>query len=55
MDADLPWTTRQANLLVDKLTFSPVDVGRTLRIGDIELEITQETDPCSRMTTNIKG
>jgi MOSC domain-containing protein YiiM len=49
MDADLPWTTRLANLLVDELTFSQADVGKTLRVGDIELEITQETDPCIRM------
>jgi MOSC domain-containing protein YiiM len=49
MDADLPWTTRRANLLVDELTFSQADVGKTLRVGDIELEITQETDPCIRM------
>jgi MOSC domain-containing protein YiiM len=55
IDADLPWTIRRANLLVDKLTFSPADVGKTLRIGDIELEITRETDPCSRMDDQHQG
>ncbi|MFT6371715.1 MAG: MOSC domain-containing protein YiiM [Gammaproteobacteria bacterium] len=55
MDADLPWTTRRANLLVDELTFSQADVGKTLRVGDIELEITQETDPCIRMDEQHQG
>ena len=55
IDADLPWTIRRANLLVDKLTFSQADVGKTLRIGDIELEITRETDPCSRMDDQHQG
>jgi MOSC domain-containing protein YiiM len=55
IDADLPWTIRRANLLVDKLTFSQADVGKTLRIGDIEREITRETDPCSRMDDQHQG
>lgn len=55
MNADLPWTIRRANLLVDKLTFSPADVGKILRIGEIELEITQETDPCNRMDEQRQG
>jgi|TARA_B110000971_G_scaffold187847_1_gene197295 MOSC domain-containing protein YiiM len=55
IDADLPWTIRRANLLVDKLTFSQADVGKTLYIGDIELEITRETDPCSRMDDQHQG
>jgi len=45
----LPWTTRRANLLLSGLQFSPADVGKVLRIGDVRLQITRETDPCQRM------
>ena len=47
--ADLPWTTRRANLLVDDLVFSSADVGKHLQIGELRLEITGETDPCKKM------
>lgn len=45
----LPWTTRRANLLVSEITFGPDSPGRVLEIGDTRLEISMETDPCSRM------
>ncbi|AVT47720.1 MULTISPECIES: MOSC domain-containing protein [Shewanella] len=49
IEADLPWTTRRANLLVDDLVFSCADVGKHLHIGELRLEITGETDPCKKM------
>lgn len=49
IEADLPWTTRRANLLVDDLVFSSADVGKNLQIGELRLEITGETDPCKKM------
>ncbi|MGL5047568.1 MAG: MOSC domain-containing protein [Shewanella sp.] len=49
LEADLPWTTRRANLLVDDLVFSSADVGKHLQIGELRLEITGETDPCKKM------
>ncbi|MBU1391271.1 MAG: MOSC domain-containing protein [Gammaproteobacteria bacterium] len=49
IDADLPWTTRRANLLVDDLVFSSADMGKHLQIGELRLEITGETDPCKKM------
>lgn len=49
INTDLVWTIRRANLLVDGLSFGPADVGKQLRIGDLSLEITGETDPCKKM------
>lgn len=47
---ELPWFTRRANLLVEGVRFSRASVGDILRIGgELELEITRETDPCHRM------
>lgn len=49
VNADLHWTTRRANLLVEGLTFGPESVGKVIRIGELQLLITRETDPCRRM------
>ena len=51
----LPWTTRRANLLVEGLTFGPELVGHKICISDVVLEITDETDPCSRMKEAADG
>ena len=55
LGADLPWTVRRANLLIDGLRFSAADVGRVLRIGVVELQIMLETDPCPRMDAQHQG
>ena len=47
-NANLPWTTRRANLLVEGLDLADT-VGRRLRIGGAVLEITAETEPCHLM------
>ncbi len=52
---DLPWTARRANLLIKGFEFLPTDVGRTLHIGDVILEITRETDPCWKMDKAYQG
>lgn len=46
--ADLPWTTRRANLLVEGLDLEET-TGQRLHIGEVVLEITGETRPCTRM------
>ena len=55
LDLQLPWTTRRANLLVDGVEFSESDIGKTIRIGEAELTITEETAPCSLMDQQHQG
>ena len=50
----LPWTTRRANILVEGLALAEA-TGRTIRIGEVALTITGETDPCSRMEEQVPG
>ncbi len=51
---ELPWTTRRANLLVDGLEL-PRQAGSIIEIGAARLEVTMETDPCSRMEEQCAG
>ena len=55
LGAELPWTTRRANILISGITFSAEDVGKILQIGDVCLQITVETDPCNRMDKQHQG
>jgi len=55
VDSDLPWTTRRANLLVDEIEFDASYVGKTVRIGNVELMVTRETNPCSLMDAQHQG
>jgi MOSC domain-containing protein YiiM len=53
LGATLPWVTRRANLLIEGV---PVpDVGEQLRIGDLVLEVTEETKPCQVMEAAHRG
>ncbi len=54
LGSDLPWTTRRANLFVDGIT-PPQEVGARLAIGNVILEITQETEPCFMMDQAKQG
>lgn len=44
----LPWTTRRANLYVQGVE-RPRSIGGRISIGDVVLEVTQETAPCMLM------
>jgi MOSC domain-containing protein YiiM len=54
MGGDLAWTTRRSNILIEGLRVEG-KIGRTIRIGDLALEITGETDPCNRMDEQAPG
>lgn len=54
LGTELAWTTRRANLLVDDLPLYR-STGARIRIGEVELEITGETDPCAKMEAAHSG
>ena len=53
LGVQLPWVTRRANLLVEGIA-TPREGGR-LMIGDVMLEVTQETKPCQVMEAAHRG
>jgi MOSC domain-containing protein YiiM len=54
LGAEVPWTLRRANLLVEGVEL-PRTAGTWLNIGDVVLEVTGETTPCERMDQEHAG
>lgn len=54
LGTSLDWTIRRANLLVNGIELEQT-TGKKLRIGDLLLEITGETEPCFRMDEQFEG
>lgn len=52
--ADLPWTTRRANLFLDGVNLRG-KIGYDLRVGGAVIRITGETTPCQRMEESSAG
>ncbi|MEE9212278.1 MAG: MOSC domain-containing protein [Phycisphaeraceae bacterium] len=48
LGADLPWHTRRANVLVDADGLLDL-VGRTIQVGQVQVAIKAQTNPCSQM------
>lgn len=48
LGAELPWHTRRANVLVETLRLQDT-VGKIITIGDVDVLIHGETDPCPAM------
>ena len=48
LGVDSPWHTRRANVLVDCDSLSHL-MEQTIQIGDVVVQVTGETDPCSVM------
>jgi len=51
---ELPWLTRRANLYIEGIDLREAS-GCILRIGEMQLLITRETDPCKRMSEVCEG
>ncbi len=45
----LPWTARRANLLICGIQFNAEHIGKVMHIGQLQLLITGETEPCFKM------
>ena len=54
LGVDLPWTTRRANLLIEGVALFDT-AGTSLHLGSAILEITGETEPCTRMDEYHEG
>lgn len=54
MEKNLPWTLRRANLLVKGIKLQET-TDSLIRIGNLTLQVTGETDPCSRMDEEVPG
>ena len=54
LEADLPWTTRRANILIENIDFHQ-DTDYKIQIGEVLLLVTRQTDPCSRMDEQYSG
>lgn len=54
LGVSLPWTTRRANLYVEGMD-RPRTVGGRISVGNVVLEVTQETAPCMLMERFHEG
>ena len=54
LGADIPWTMRRSNLLVEDLEL-PRRAGDIIEIGSVRLRVRVEVDPCSRMDEQCAG
>jgi MOSC domain-containing protein YiiM len=55
LNTNLPWTFRRANLLIDGIEFDQSLVGKQIKIGQLHMVVTRETDPCPRMDQQHPG
>ena len=51
---EVSWTDRRANIFVDGMEFNET-TGARITLGDVELEVMSETDPCEMMNAAYPG
>ena len=54
LGAELPWHTRRANVLVDAPELA-YWIGKTIRVGGVEVAVKAETKPCGLMDQLHRG
>jgi len=54
LGAKLHWTKRRANLYISGMS-CPKSIGSLINIGQVQLQISFETDPCARMDEEYLG
>ena len=54
LGTDLSWLTRRANLFVSGMR-APREPGARIKIGNVELEVRVETEPCDLMDKQHQG
>ena len=54
MGEDLPWHTRRANILTEGIDLTAT-IGKRLRIGEVEIDVHDETRPCKLMDELCPG
>lgn len=54
LEVELPWTTRRANMLIEGVQLEDSQ-GAQIRIGELLLQVTGKTAPCSRMEEALPG
>lgn len=54
LDQNLPWHTRRANLLTEGIDLAAT-IGKRLRIGEVEIDVDDETRPCKLMDELCPG
>lgn len=54
LGADLAWHMRRANVLVETASLGQF-IGKSVRVGEVELKITDETRPCALMDQLHQG
>lgn len=48
LGADIPWHSRRANVLVEGMELAET-IGKTVRLGDVQVAVKAETKPCGLM------
>lgn len=54
LGGDIPWHTRRANVLVDCDGMGTL-IGRTIRVGEVVVDVKNETKPCEVMDRQQPG
>lgn len=55
LEISLPWTFRRANILVEGIEFNHTLINKHIAIGEVVIQVMEETNPCPRMDQQHQG